>query len=219
MNGPSEIAPADLDRSVEQAKNGVKLRPSMTKHRCVNSNYFEASKVRNSYIDMLIRKGLSLAQANLFLRTHRSYLNISDSIVDSINRNIAWCFDRYDFIPQRYNTDVFGAYYTGKEIDTSEKEYEYHYRKAKPDHPVSYTVFSLEVAAKLADLRPIPAIQAAITHAANYTLCQRIATALRAVCDGLAVPSVRNPRGNCCPIFSRLSLTPGAWVKEGEFNP
>jgi hypothetical protein len=200
-------------------KRAILMRAKMVKHRCVDSTYFEASRVRKAYVDLLVAKGLSIAQANLFLRAHRAYLFISDSVNESIGRNIAWCFDRHSFFPQRYNTDFFGAYYTAKEVETSEKEFEFHYRKAMPTSAVTYTVFSVEVTGNMADLRSVSELNAAIIDPIDYTLCQGLADRLRAYCDGLAVPSIRHRTGNCCPIFSRATLTPGELIKEGDLTP
>lgn len=204
---------------IRRAQENVIKRLKMFKHRCVNSDFFEASKVRQAYEQMLRDKGLSEEQIDLFLVSHRRYLFIRDDIRASIERNIAWAFNKSIFVPQRYNTEFFGAYYTGKEVETVEKEFEFYYRKTKNTKPVKYTVFSLEVSAQVADLRSISEIRSFIVDPVDYSVCQLFGDELRTHCEALAVPSVRHSTGNCCPIFVPSTLVPGDWVKDGELMP
>ena len=181
-----------LKDNLEAAKRNISVRLNLTKYRCMNSDFFEATNIRKSYLQMLTEvKGLSFAQAELFLQSHRGYL-LTESVKQSIERNIAWCFDRDNFIAQRYNTELFGAYYTGKEVETCEKEFAHHYLKNKTIKPTQYTIFSIQLSGKLSDLRPISEIRAQITDDSDYSVCQFFAAEMRSLCDGLAVPSVRN---------------------------
>lgn len=202
---------------VTAARSNIMPRVNLTKHRCIYSEFFAASGVREAYMQLLIeQKGLTFAQADIFMRNHRAYLAISDSVSESIQRNIEWCFDRDIFIPHRYNSETYGAYYTGKEVETAEAEFFYHYFQSSAPNGAKYTVFSVAITGMLCDLRRVTEIRASITDSGDYSFCQSIAEQLRRECDGLAVPSVRNVAGNCCPIFNRTAITIGVWVKEAD---
>jgi RES domain len=201
---------------VNRIKALVVQRADMIKYRCVAAEYFSSQSLRRKKFDLLRNKGLSDDQAWSFIRLHHSDLLVDESIVDSIGRNIRWCLQQTVFEPQRYNTSEFGAYYTAKEVITAKTEREFHFKKNNPKQSMTFKMFSVEVSARLVDLRASSILKDAIQDDA-YEVCQYIASELRSVCDALAAPSKRNPGGNCCPVFFSRSIACGNLVEDGEF--
>lgn len=203
---------------IERIRGASRTRAGMRKYRCVAAEYFSKENIRKKYINLLLEKGLSEDQARAFVESNRADILGEETDTESIGRNVKWCLSDESFEPQRYNTSEFGAYYTAKESETAKSERSFHYRKLRPTSNLSFTIFTVEVSADLADLRSSVVLAEAI-RSESYATCQYVAQQLRSSCDALAAPSVRHPGGSCCAVFSEKAIVCGAVVGQGDFAP
>ncbi len=212
---------ASVIAAVEEILKTLRDREELRKYRCVASEFFSASALYEKFLKMLIEdKGLTYAEATLFLRRSRPHLTaIRESFYQSVDRNVAWALDKKPHVPQRYNTSEFGAFYTAKEIETAISERKYHYDKLPGNGKknLRYTVYSVHFSGQMIDFRTIPAIKPDLTHGSDYSNCQFLASEVRKSCDAIAVQSVRALDGNCCPIFAKHTIDPIDTEVTGEF--
>jgi hypothetical protein len=107
----------------------------------------------------------------------------------------------------RFSDGRWGMFYAARERETAVAETRYHHARflaatAEPPMHLPMRLYHVEIDARLHDLRPEGAVNAAVYDPADYTASRALGGALRnAGSMGVVYRSVRRARGHCVGLF------------------
>lgn len=107
----------------------------------------------------------------------------------------------------RFSDGSFGVFYAARDRSTAIAETKYHHGRflaATREGPMhlSMRLYSVDIDARLHDLRPVDAVAAAVHAPDSYIASRALALQLRALDSaGVAYRSVRDERGQCVGLF------------------
>lgn len=116
-------------------------------------------------------------------------------------------FTHLNPIGDRFTDGTYGAFYAGLTLATAIAETCHHrieFLKAtsEPAQELDMRVYSVDLNARLHDIRGQQAALAALYNPSSYALSQEIARGLRDNgSDGIVYNSVRDPSGECAAVF------------------
>jgi hypothetical protein len=116
-------------------------------------------------------------------------------------------FTHVNMAGSRFSDGRWGMFYAARERETAVAETRYHHARflaatAEPPMHLPMRLYHVEIDARLHDLRPEGAVNAAVYDPADYTASRALGGALRnAGSMGVVYRSVRRARGHCVGLF------------------
>lgn len=116
-------------------------------------------------------------------------------------------FTHVNVLGSRFSDGAYGVFYAARERATALAETRYHHGRflaatAQPPMHLPMRLYTVAIDARLHDLRPAGAVNAAVYDASDYAASQALGRRLRAAGSaGVAYRSVRHERGQCVGLF------------------
>ena len=116
-------------------------------------------------------------------------------------------FTHVNVLGSRFSDGAYGVFYAARERATAVAETRHHHARflaatrEAPQH-LPMRLYHVAIDARLHDLRPVAAVDAAVHQPDSYAASQALGRSLHASDSaGVAYRSVRRPGGQCCGLF------------------